>query len=123
MVDVPHALLAMFRIFCGSRAQLEKECWLAAGPTCVIVTYPVTILGNFMIGNMFLAVLLAAFNPENLKRFDKVNKDPRIKKEVQRFKRWFKMLIDTPACKCCKSLPCFRKSKKVTPDDMIGLEG
>jgi hypothetical protein len=87
---------------------------------CVVVTYPVTILGNFMIGNMFLAVLLAAFNPENLKRFDKANKDPRIGHEIKRFKRWFKKLADSPACQCWVKLG---PSKKVTPDDLIGLEG
>ena len=39
----------MFRVFNGEHFQPETECWLAAGPICVIVNYPITIFGNFLV--------------------------------------------------------------------------
>lgn len=66
---------------------------------------------------MVLAVLLAAFDPENLKKFEKVDKDQRIEKEIQRFKNFFKKFCSCCLCACCESLSCF--NKKVSPESNL----
>lgn len=114
-LDVPHAILILFRTFNGERIQPETECWLVAGPLCIIVFYPITIFGNLMILNMVLAVLLAAFNPENLKKFEKNDNDQRIQKEIERFKKFFKKFFSCCFCACCDRLPCF--SPKISPEN------
>lgn len=43
----------MFRVFNGERVQPEKECWMASGPLCTVVFYPITIFGNFLV-NLFM---------------------------------------------------------------------
>ncbi|CAF0755497.1 unnamed protein product [Brachionus calyciflorus] len=114
--DVPHALLVVFRALNGERIQPETECWLVAGPLCIIVFYPITIFGNFMILNLILAVLLAAFDPENLHKFEKNTKDQRIEREIQRFKKFFAKIFSCCMCACCENLPCFRKNAVVSPE-------
>jgi hypothetical protein len=44
----------MFRVFNGEHFQPETECWLAVGPICVIVNYPITIFGNFLVNYLQL---------------------------------------------------------------------
>lgn len=116
-MDVPHSILILFRTFNGERIQPETECWLVAGPLCIIVFYPITIFGNLMILNMVLAVLLAAFDPENLKKIEKYDKDQRIEKEIERFKNFFKKFFSCCFCACCESLPCF--IKRISPENNL----
>jgi hypothetical protein len=56
--------------------------------------------------NMILAVLIGAFKPENIDKFDKDEKDERIEIEKERFKRLFARI----GC-------CFKRSANVSPGD------
>jgi hypothetical protein len=52
---------------------------------------------------MILAVLIGAFEPENLEKFENDQKDERIEKEKERFKRLFRKI--------------FCRSSVVSPDE------
>jgi hypothetical protein len=67
--------------------------------------------------NFILAILLSAFQTDNLKKYDNEDKDDRIKNEIKRFKGWFMRLFSCFYCSCCEKLPCFRKANKVSPND------
>ncbi len=66
-----------------------------------------------MILNMILAVLLSAFDSENLQKFDTDEKDERIERELQRFKRFFKRFVCF--CSCWENLVCFKKKTTILP--------
>ena len=64
---------------------------------------------------MILAVLLAAFDSDNLKKFDKDDKDERIEKEIQRFKRFFNKFCSCCVCLCCERFNLCKNNVAVTP--------
>jgi hypothetical protein len=89
--------------------------------------------------NMILAVLLSAFNSDNLNKFEKEEKDERIGivkfyskisicfilylilqfetqlKEIARFKKWFHKFCNCCICACCQRFSFFNNDNSVKP--------
>ncbi|KAK9873793.1 hypothetical protein WA026_002151 [Henosepilachna vigintioctopunctata] len=69
--DFFHSFMMIFRILCGEWIEPLWDCMRAeAGESpglCLAIFLPTLVMGNFMVLNLFLALLLNSFNSEELK--------------------------------------------------------
>ncbi|XP_031348219.1 sodium channel protein 60E-like isoform X1 [Photinus pyralis] len=87
--DFFHSFMMIFRILCGEWIEPLWDCMRAEtteGPgTCFAVFLPTLVMGNFMVLNLFLALLLNSFNSEELKsRKEEVGDESNIAKSFER---------------------------------------
>ncbi|XP_055533096.1 sodium channel protein 60E isoform X2 [Wyeomyia smithii] len=69
--DFFHSFMMIFRILCGEWIEPLWDCMRAeeeqGASTCFAIFLPALVMGNFMVLNLFLALLLNSFNSEELK--------------------------------------------------------
>ncbi|XP_069760955.1 sodium channel protein type 4 subunit alpha A [Narcine bancroftii] len=71
MYDFFHSFLIVFRILCGEWIETMWDCMEVAGqPMCLIVFMLVMVIGNLVVLNLFLALLLSSFSADNLSASD-----------------------------------------------------
>uniref|UniRef100_A0A8C7D7C5 Sodium channel protein n=1 Tax=Oncorhynchus kisutch TaxID=8019 RepID=A0A8C7D7C5_ONCKI len=67
MHDFFHAFLIIFRVLCGEWIETMWECMEVAGQgMCLVVFMMVMVIGNLVVLNLFLALLLSSFSGDNL---------------------------------------------------------
>ncbi|XP_077584847.1 sodium channel, voltage-gated, type I-like, alpha isoform X2 [Stigmatopora nigra] len=67
MNDFFHSFLIVFRVLCGEWIETMWDCMEVSGPTmCIIVYMMVMVIGNLVVLNLFLALLLSSFSADNL---------------------------------------------------------
>ncbi|XP_068940673.1 sodium channel protein type 10 subunit alpha [Petaurus breviceps papuanus] len=67
MHDFFHSFLIVFRILCGEWIETMWDCMRVSGPyMCLIVFLMVMVLGNLVVLNLFIALLLNSFSADNL---------------------------------------------------------
>ncbi|XP_037647118.1 sodium channel protein type 4 subunit alpha B [Sebastes umbrosus] len=67
MYDFFHAFLIIFRVLCGEWIETMWDCMEVSGQTmCLIVFMMVLVIGNLVVLNLFLALLLSSFSGDNL---------------------------------------------------------
>ncbi|KAA0715440.1 II Sodium channel protein brain [Triplophysa tibetana] len=67
MSDFFHSFLIVFRVLCGEWIETMWDCMEVAGPPmCLIVFMMVMVIGNLVVLNLFLALLLSSFSADNL---------------------------------------------------------
>ncbi|XP_041936586.1 sodium channel, voltage-gated, type I like, alpha b isoform X2 [Alosa sapidissima] len=71
MNDFFHSFLIVFRVLCGEWIETMWDCMEVAGQTmCIIVFMLVMVIGNLVVLNLFLALLLSSFSADNLAATD-----------------------------------------------------
>ncbi|XP_027144836.1 sodium channel protein type 4 subunit alpha A isoform X3 [Larimichthys crocea] len=71
MNDFFHSFLIVFRILCGEWIETMWDCMEVAGPgMCLVVFMMVMVIGNLVVLNLFLALLLSSFSGDNLSAGD-----------------------------------------------------
>ncbi|XP_053308837.1 sodium channel protein type 4 subunit alpha isoform X1 [Spea bombifrons] len=71
MHDFFHSFLIVFRILCGEWIETMWDCMEVAGQAlCLIVFLMVMVIGNLVVLNLFLALLLSSFSADNLSASD-----------------------------------------------------
>uniref|UniRef100_A0A3Q1BYF2 Sodium channel protein n=1 Tax=Amphiprion ocellaris TaxID=80972 RepID=A0A3Q1BYF2_AMPOC len=71
MNDFFHSFLIVFRILCGEWIETMWDCMEVAGEgMCLIVFMMVMVIGNLVVLNLFLALLLSSFSGDNLSAGD-----------------------------------------------------
>ncbi|XP_051567838.1 sodium channel protein type 2 subunit alpha-like isoform X2 [Myxocyprinus asiaticus] len=71
MDDFFHSFLIVFRVLCGEWIETMWDCMEVAGQTmCLIVFMMVMVIGNLVVLNLFLALLLSSFSADNLAATD-----------------------------------------------------
>uniref|UniRef100_A0A4W3HQN7 Sodium channel protein n=1 Tax=Callorhinchus milii TaxID=7868 RepID=A0A4W3HQN7_CALMI len=71
MNDFFHSFLIVFRILCGEWIETMWDCMEVAGQSmCLIVFMMVMVIGNLVVLNLFLALLLSSFSADNLSASD-----------------------------------------------------
>ncbi|XP_068023304.1 LOW QUALITY PROTEIN: sodium channel protein type 4 subunit alpha [Melanerpes formicivorus] len=71
MHDFFHSFLIVFRILCGEWIETMWDCMEVAGQTmCLIVFMMVMVIGNLVVLNLFLALLLSSFSADSLAASD-----------------------------------------------------
>ncbi|XP_071248513.1 sodium channel protein type 4 subunit alpha A [Salvelinus alpinus] len=71
MHDFFHSFLIVFRILCGEWIETMWDCMEVAGAgMCLVVFMMVMVIGNLVVLNLFLALLLSSFSGDNLSSED-----------------------------------------------------
>ncbi|XP_056609797.1 sodium channel protein type 4 subunit alpha B [Triplophysa dalaica] len=71
MTDFFHSFLIIFRILCGEWIETMWDCMEVAGQAmCLMVFMMVMIIGNLVVLNLFLALLLSSFSGDNMAASD-----------------------------------------------------
>ncbi|XP_063067578.1 sodium channel, voltage-gated, type I like, alpha b [Engraulis encrasicolus] len=71
MNDFFHSFLIVFRVLCGEWIETMWDCMEVAGQhMCIIVFMLVMVIGNLVVLNLFLALLLSSFSADNLAATD-----------------------------------------------------
>ncbi|XP_018584037.1 sodium channel protein type 2 subunit alpha-like isoform X4 [Scleropages formosus] len=71
MFDFFHSFLIVFRVLCGEWIETMWDCMEVSGQTmCLIVFMMVMVIGNLVVLNLFLALLLSSFSADNLAATD-----------------------------------------------------
>ncbi|XP_061057068.1 sodium channel protein type 2 subunit alpha isoform X12 [Eubalaena glacialis] len=74
MHDFFHSFLIVFRVLCGEWIETMWDCMEVAGQTmCLTVFMMVMVIGNLVVLNLFLALLLSSFSSDNLAATDDDN--------------------------------------------------
>ncbi|CAH1797368.1 unnamed protein product [Owenia fusiformis] len=86
--DFFHSFFMVFRILCGEWIEPLWDCMRANGTICMAVFIPTLIIGNFMLLNLFLALLLNSFATSS-----PADEKPKEKSKFaiawERIKHWF----------------------------------
>ncbi|NP_001191637.1 sodium channel alpha-subunit SCAP1 [Aplysia californica] len=94
--DFLHSFMIVFRVLCGEWIESMWGCYLVSGWACVpffLLTY---VVGNLVVLNLFLALLLSSFGSESLQRSESDDEPSKIAEAIDRFKRfgnWVKVKI------------------------------
>lgn len=60
--DFMHSFMIVFRVLCGEWIESMWDCIYVAGPACVPYFLATVLVGNLVILNLFLALLLSSFS-------------------------------------------------------------
>ncbi|XP_078316453.1 sodium channel protein para-like isoform X17 [Crassostrea virginica] len=97
-IDFLHSFMIIFRVLCGEWIESMWSCTNSNGPACVpffLLTY---VIGNLVVLNLFLALLLNSFGAESLSGGEaEEDKEPnKLSEAIGRFKRfgrWVKVKV------------------------------
>uniref|UniRef100_A0A668AKJ7 Sodium channel protein n=1 Tax=Myripristis murdjan TaxID=586833 RepID=A0A668AKJ7_9TELE len=74
MHDFLHSFLIVFRVLCGEWIETMWDCMEVAGQgMCIIVFMMVMVIGNLVVLNLFLALLLSSFSADKITPADEDN--------------------------------------------------
>uniref|UniRef100_A0A4W6C541 Sodium channel protein n=1 Tax=Lates calcarifer TaxID=8187 RepID=A0A4W6C541_LATCA len=97
MNDFFHSFLIVFRILCGEWIETMWDCMEVAGAgMCLVVFMMVMVIGNLVVLNLFLALLLSSFSGDNLSAGDDDGEMNNLQIAIGRITRgidWFKAFI------------------------------
>ncbi|NP_001034914.1 sodium channel protein type 4 subunit alpha A [Danio rerio] len=97
MNDFFHSFLIVFRILCGEWIETMWDCMEVAGASmCLIVFMMVMVIGNLVVLNLFLALLLSSFSGDNLSGGDDDGEMNNLQIAIGRITRgidWVKALV------------------------------
>ncbi|XP_053327227.1 sodium channel protein type 2 subunit alpha-like [Spea bombifrons] len=114
MNDFFHSFLIVFRVLCGEWIETMWDCMEVAGQAmCLVVFILVMVIGNLVVLNLFLALLLSSFSSDNLCATDDDSEMNNLQIAVGRIHRGVKYVR-----KClCEFFPkSFIKKNKNNPD-------
>ncbi|XP_075173399.1 sodium channel protein type 2 subunit alpha-like isoform X1 [Anomaloglossus baeobatrachus] len=119
MNDFFHSFLIVFRVLCGEWIETMWDCMEVAGQSmCLLVFMLVMVIGNLVVLNLFLALLLSSFSSDNLTATDDDNEMNNLQIAVGRIQRGIDFVKKT--VRECLQKP-FVKKKKVL-DEIKPLE-
>ncbi|XP_039225752.1 sodium channel protein type 8 subunit alpha isoform X3 [Crotalus tigris] len=97
MHDFFHSFLIVFRVLCGEWIETMWDCMEVAGQAmCLIVFMMVMVIGNLVVLNLFLALLLSSFSADNLAASDDDGEMNNLQISVIRIKKgiaWTKIKV------------------------------
>uniref|UniRef100_A0A8C0ZKR6 Sodium channel protein n=1 Tax=Cyanistes caeruleus TaxID=156563 RepID=A0A8C0ZKR6_CYACU len=88
MQDFFHSFLIVFRVLCGEWIETMWDCMEVAGQAmCLTVFMMVMVIGNLVVLNLFLALLLSSFSADNLAVTDDDNEMNNLQIAVARIQK------------------------------------
>ncbi|XP_069509513.1 sodium channel protein type 8 subunit alpha isoform X2 [Ambystoma mexicanum] len=97
MNDFFHSFLIVFRVLCGEWIETMWDCMEVAGQAmCLCVFMMVMVIGNLVVLNLFLALLLSSFSADNLAAPEEDGEMNNLQISVIRIKKgiaWFKSKV------------------------------
>ncbi|XP_048053583.1 sodium channel protein type 4 subunit alpha B [Megalobrama amblycephala] len=104
MTDFFHSFLIIFRVLCGEWIETMWDCMEVAGQgMCIIVFMMVMVIGNLVVLNLFLALLLSSFSGDNLAASDDDGEMNNLQIAISRITRgidWVKAFVISHVRQC-----------------------
>ncbi|CAF4109785.1 unnamed protein product, partial [Rotaria magnacalcarata] len=116
-VDFFHAFMIVFRVLCGEWIESMWICLECAGWPCVPFFLFTFVIGNLVVLNLFLALLLASFGSNVLSEREKEDDDNKIGEAIDRIQRCIRFIL-----RSIFRLFCRRKRKKLTIIESVTSE-
>uniref|UniRef100_A0A4X2KG78 Sodium channel protein n=1 Tax=Vombatus ursinus TaxID=29139 RepID=A0A4X2KG78_VOMUR len=105
MMDFFHAFLIIFRILCGEWIETMWDCMEVSGQSlCLLVFLLVMVIGNLVVLNLFLALLLSSFSADNLTAPDEDGEMNNLQLALARIQRGLRFVKRTTWDFCCSLL-------------------
>ncbi|XP_074201320.1 sodium channel protein type 5 subunit alpha isoform X3 [Camelus bactrianus] len=102
MMDFFHAFLIIFRILCGEWIETMWDCMEVSGQSlCLLVFLLVMVIGNLVVLNLFLALLLSSFSADNLTAPDEDGELNNLQLALARIQRALRFIKRTTWDFCC----------------------
>ncbi|XP_068602035.1 sodium channel protein type 2 subunit alpha-like [Brachionichthys hirsutus] len=116
MNDFFHSFLIVFRVLCGEWIETMWDCMEVAGMTmCIIVYMMVMVIGNLVVLNLFLALLLSSFSADNLAATEDDSDTNNLQIAIGRIQRGIAFTKSFLRSGCNSA--CLRNEKKGTSED------
>ncbi|XP_049743309.1 sodium channel protein type 9 subunit alpha isoform X3 [Elephas maximus indicus] len=114
MNDFFHSFLIVFRVLCGEWIETMWDCMEVAGQAmCLIVYMMVMVIGNLVVLNLFLALLLSSFSSDNLTAIEEDTDANNLQIAVARIKKGINYMKQTLREFILKA---FSKKPKISKD-------
>ncbi|NWT77730.1 SCN5A protein, partial [Lanius ludovicianus] len=111
MKDFFHSFLIVFRILCGEWIETMWDCMVVADPTlCLVVFLLVMVIGNLVVLNLFIALLLSSFSTDSLQTTEDDGEMNNLRIAFARIRKGFHLVKSMTWDACCRKL---RQIKKV----------
>ncbi|XP_076314888.1 sodium channel protein para-like [Tachypleus tridentatus] len=95
--DFMHSFMIVFRVLCGEWIESMWDCMLVSGWSCIPFFLATVVIGNLVVLNLFLALLLSSFGASNLSAPSSESRDTQgLQEAFNRFSRasaWLKSNI------------------------------
>uniref|UniRef100_A0A3Q4HGT6 Sodium channel protein n=1 Tax=Neolamprologus brichardi TaxID=32507 RepID=A0A3Q4HGT6_NEOBR len=115
MKDFFHSFLIVFRVLCGEWIETMWDCMEVAGqPLCILVFMLVMVIGNLVVLNLFLALLLSSFSSDNLSAPDEDGDLNNIQIAIARIHSGISWIVTSVINLCNRSLKRGKHKPKET---------
>ncbi|KAM6955511.1 sodium channel, voltage-gated, type I-like, alpha [Lycodopsis pacificus] len=116
MNDFFHSFLIVFRVLCGEWIETMWDCMEVAGThMCITVYMMVMVIGNLVVLNLFLALLLSSFSADNLQAPDDDKDTNNLQVAIGRIHKGFAYVKSLLRSRC--NSVCLRRKKKWKGED------
>ncbi|XP_041344816.1 sodium channel protein type 5 subunit alpha-like [Pyrgilauda ruficollis] len=123
MKDFSHSILIIFRILCGEWIETMWECMEVAGKRkCLTIFLLVLVLGNLVVLNLFIALLLSSFNIDGPEGQEEPREGTKYQIAIAQIHESLKAVKDRIWDHCCKRMrgSLRRTDKKKTLAEVSG---
>ncbi|NXC41526.1 SCN5A protein, partial [Penelope pileata] len=126
MIDFFHSFLVVFRILCGEWIETMWDCMVVAEkPLCLLVFLLVMVIGNLVVLNLFIALLLNSFSTDSLQTAEDDGEMNNLRIAFARIHKGFHFVKSVMWDTCCGKLrhvkKAHRKKKKLTAQNTHDL--
>ncbi|NWJ09532.1 SCN5A protein, partial [Crypturellus undulatus] len=126
MMDFFHSFLVIFRILCGEWIETMWDCMVVAEkPLCLLVFLLVMVIGNLVVLNLFIALLLNSFSTDSLQTTEDDGEMNNLRTAFARIHKGFHLVKSITWDNCCRKLKHLKKAHgkkiKLTAQHQLGL--
>ncbi|NXJ54563.1 SCN5A protein, partial [Spizaetus tyrannus] len=127
MMDFFHSFLVIFRILCGEWIETMWDCMVVAEqPLCLLVFLLVMVIGNLVVLNLFIALLLNSFSTECLQTAEDDGEMNNLRIAFARIHKGFHFVKSVTWDTCCEKFrhikKAHRKKIKLTAQNPLGFK-
>ncbi|KAM9650055.1 sodium channel protein type 5 subunit alpha-like [Morphnus guianensis] len=127
MMDFFHSFLVVFRILCGEWIETMWDCMVVAEqPLCLLVFLLVMVIGNLVVLNLFIALLLNSFSTECLQTAEDDGEMNNLRIAFARIHKGFHFVKSVTWDTCCEKFrhikKAHRKKIKLTAQNPLGFK-
>uniref|UniRef100_H0YQI2 Sodium channel protein n=1 Tax=Taeniopygia guttata TaxID=59729 RepID=H0YQI2_TAEGU len=127
MKDFFHSFLIIFRILCGEWIETMWDCMVVAEPSlCLFVFLLVMVIGNLVVLNLFIALLLNSFSADSLQTTEDDGEMKNLRIAFARIRKGFHFVKSVTWDACCRKLrqikKVHKKKIKLTAQNSFGLK-
>ncbi|NWH23390.1 SCN5A protein, partial [Grus americana] len=113
MMDFFHSFLVIFRILCGEWIETMWDCMVVAErPLCLLVFLLVMVIGNLVVLNLFIALLLNSFSTDCLQTAEDDGEMNNLRIAFARIHKGFHFVKSVTWDTCCGKLKHIKKAQK-----------